>query len=111
MSVGHIYAISVTFGDVENTGDAAEELDVAAFGETVERVQAYVRSEPGAWGQLADAARDDPEGMTKSLLALGTVLLDIAAGAFELDPHEMLDKVSRSISLHEEDELARMGQQ
>lgn len=86
-------------------------MNVEAFGETVERVQAYLRSEAGAWRELAGAAREDPEGTTKSLLALGTVLLDIAAGAFQLDPYEMLDKVSRSISLHEDDELTRMGQQ
>lgn len=32
--------------------------------------------------------------MTRSRVALGAVLLDIAAGAFHLTPDQMLDKVS-----------------
>ena len=70
----------------------------ARFAETVRAVQAYVRSEPGARGSLMAAARQDPEAMTTSLVALGTVLLDIAAGAFHLTPDEMLEKVATRIA-------------
>ena len=66
----------------------------AHFADTVALVQAYVRSEPGAHSRLMQAARQDPEGMTTSLVALGAVLLDIAAGAFSLTPDEMLGKVA-----------------
>ena len=68
------------------------------FAETVRAVQAYVRSEPGAHSSLMAAARQDPEAMTSSLVALGTVLLDIAAGAFHLTPDEMLDKVAARVA-------------
>jgi hypothetical protein len=85
--------------------------DPQTFAVTVERVQAYVRHEPGAWAALSAAARDDPEGTTRALLALGTVLLDTAAGAFSLAPEEMLEKVSRSIASSEQDELKKMAQQ
>ena len=72
--------------------------DHARFTDTVRAVQAYVRSEPGAHSSLMSAARHDPEGMTSSLVALGTVLLDIAAGAFHLTPDEMLDKVAARVA-------------
>lgn len=68
--------------------------DHARFADTLRAVQAYVRSEPGAHGTLMDTARRDPEGTTSALVALGTVLLDIAAAAFRLTPDEMLDKVA-----------------
>ena len=68
------------------------------FRSTVLAVQAYVRSEPGAHSALMTAAREDPEGMTESLVALGTVLLDIAAGAFHLTPDEMLGKVAARVA-------------
>ena len=68
------------------------------FVESVRHVQAYVRSEPGAHASLMAAARQDPEGMTASLVALGAVLLDLAAGAFRLDPDAMLDKVSAQVA-------------
>lgn len=68
--------------------------DPARFAQTLRAVQAYVRSEPGANAALMETARRDPEGTTVSLVALGTVLLDIAAGAFRLTPDEMLDKVA-----------------
>lgn len=68
------------------------------FTESVRHVQAYVRSEPGAHAALMAAARQDPEGMTASLVGLGAVLLDIAAGAFSLSPDEMLDKVSARVA-------------
>ena len=72
--------------------------DSARFAETVRAVQAYVRSEPGAHSSLMTSAREDPETTTASLVALGTVLLDIAAGAFQLTPDEMLDKVAAQVA-------------
>lgn len=74
--------------------------DLRAFTRTVAHVQAYVRSEPGAYAALMTSAEDDPAGTTTSLLALGAVLLDIAAGAFSLTPDEMLAKVSAGIVGH-----------
>lgn len=71
------------------------------FADSVRHVQAYVRSEPGAHANLMAAARQDPEGMTVSLVALGAVLLDLAAGAFRLDPDAMLDKVSAQVAAAE----------
>jgi hypothetical protein len=85
--------------------------DAPSFALTVQRVQAYVRREPGAWAGLSAAARADPDGTTRALLALGTVLLDIAAGAFRLSPEEVLERVSRSIADSEDDELQQMAQQ
>jgi hypothetical protein len=81
-------------------GDPRATLDTARFAMTVERVRAYARAEPGAWGQVADLARLDPEGTTRSLLVLGTVLLDLAAEAFHLGPDEMLTKVAQTVDLH-----------
>jgi hypothetical protein len=75
-------------------------LDPELFADTVARVQAYVRSEPGAWASLSEIARAEPERTTRALLTLGTVLLDIAADAFDLTADEMLDKVTRTIDLH-----------
>jgi len=43
------------------------------------------------------AANEDPEAMTTSIVALGEVLLDIAAGAFKLTPEQMLDKVAGGV--------------
>jgi hypothetical protein len=79
---------------------AGQGLSASSFVTTLSRVEAYVRSEPGAWGAFAQHARDDPEGTTRALLALGTVLLDIAASAYDLTPAEMLGKVSRTVDLH-----------
>lgn len=70
----------------------------ARFADTVRAVQAYVRSEPGAHSSLMETARRDPEGPTLSLVPLGAVLLDIAAGAFQLTPDEMLDKVAAGVA-------------
>jgi len=70
----------------------------ARFTDSVRAVQAYVRSEPGAHSSLMEAARRDPEGTTLSLVALGAVLLDIAAGAFHLTPDEMLEKVAAGVA-------------
>lgn len=76
----------------------------ASFVRTVASVKAYVRSEPGAYRSLVTAAQADPEGTTMSLVALGAVLLDLAAGAFNLSPDEMLAKVAAQISAHAADE-------
>jgi hypothetical protein len=75
--------------------------DLRAFSRTVAHVQSYVRSEPGAYTALLASAHEDPAGTTTSLVALGAVLLDIAAGAFSLTPDEMLAKVSAGIAGHE----------
>ncbi len=72
--------------------------DLARFAGTVRAVQSYVRSEPGAHSSLMEAARQDPEGTTLSLVALGAVLLDIAAGAFRMTPDEVLDKVAARVA-------------
>ncbi len=82
-------------------------LDARRFAQTVERVQAYVRREPGAWAAFAEHSRSDPEATTRALLALGTVLLDIAATAYEITPDEMLTKVTRTIDLHRRQESRR----
>lgn len=71
--------------------------DLQAFTRTVEQVQAYVRSEPGAYAGLVETAEMDPVGTMTSLVALGAVLLDIAAGAFSLTADDMLAKVSAGI--------------
>jgi hypothetical protein len=76
------------------------EQDLAAFTRTTALVQAYVRGEAGAYSALMAAARQDPAGTTTSLVALGTVLLDIAAGAFQIPPDQMLAKVCAGISSH-----------
>lgn len=72
--------------------------DAQRFAQTLRAVQAYVRAEPGAHAALMDTARRDPEGTTLSLVALGQVLLDIAAGAFRLTPDEMLEKVAARVA-------------
>jgi hypothetical protein len=74
--------------------------DLASFTRTVAHVQSYVRAEPGAYSALMQTAHEDPAGTTTSLVALGAVLLDIAAGAFSLSPDEMLAKVSAGITGH-----------
>lgn len=71
--------------------------DPATFSRHLSLVQAYVKSDPGSHTALMAAARQDPEQMTMSIVALGAVLLDIAAGAFRLTPDQMLDKVAESI--------------
>ena len=77
--------------------------DQAAFARHFALVQAYVSSQPGSHAALMAAAREDPETMTSSIVALGAVLLDIAAGAFSLTPEQMLDKLSTSFSgMHEQ---------
>lgn len=71
--------------------------DPATFARHFDLVQAYVKSDPGSHTALMTAARQEPEAMTMSIVALGAVLLDIAAGAFRLTPDQMLDKVAESI--------------
>lgn len=72
--------------------------DPVAFGRHVQLVQAYVRAQPHSHAALMEAARQDPEGMTVSIVTLGAVLLDIAAGAFRLTPEEMLDKLADKVA-------------
>lgn len=72
--------------------------DRAAFSRHLALVQAYVACRPGSHAALMAAAHEDPEGMTTSVVALGAVLLDIAAGAFKLTPEEMLDKVADGVA-------------
>ena len=88
----------VSAGVRTSYGRVVETTSTAKFADTVALVQAYVRSEPGAHSRLMQAARSDPEGMTASLVALGTVLLDIASGAFSLTPDEMLEKVAARVA-------------
>ena len=71
--------------------------DPETFSRHFSLVEAYVKSRPGSHTALMAAAREDPEGMTTSIVALGAVLLDIAAGAFRLTPEEMLDKVAENV--------------
>lgn len=77
--------------------------DPAAFARHFALVQAYVRSQPGSHTALMTAAHADPEGMTTSIVALGAVLLDIAAGAFGLSPEQMLDKLAERVGTVDED--------
>lgn len=64
------------------------------FGRHVALVRAYVDSEPGAWRSLVAAAVEDPPAVTSSIVALGAVLLDVAAQAHDLAPLEMLDRLA-----------------
>lgn len=98
MSAGRRAAACPSVGGVDLPADRTP--DAATFARTVAHVQSYVRSEPGAYAALMTAAHEDPAGMTTSLVALGAVLLDIAAGAFSLSPEEMLDKVSAGVARH-----------
>jgi hypothetical protein len=71
--------------------------DPATFTRHFNLVQAYVRSEAGSHTALMAAANEDPEAMTTSIVALGAVLLDVASGAFNLTPEQMLDKVADGV--------------
>jgi hypothetical protein len=71
--------------------------DPATFSRHFALVEAYVKSRPGSHGALMDAAREDPEGMTTSIVTLGAVLLDIAAGAYHLTPEQMLEKLGDNV--------------
>lgn len=72
--------------------------DRTRFAQTVRTVQDYVRSEPGSGAALRETARADPEGTALSLVALGAVLLDLAAAAFSLTPDQMLEKVAAQVA-------------
>jgi hypothetical protein len=71
--------------------------DLALFREHFALVDGFVQGRPGARTALLAAARRDPEGVTTSIVALGAVLLDVAAGAFGLAPEQMLAKVGQGI--------------
>lgn len=68
------------------------------FTQHLSLVQDYVRDRSGAHGALVATAQADPEGLTMSLVALGAVLLDIAAGAYKLSPEAMLDKLAEGVA-------------
>ena len=68
--------------------------DPSIFTGHVELVRDYVASKPGSHAALMEAARATPEAMTNSVVALGAVLLDIAAGAHGLTPSAMLDRLA-----------------
>jgi hypothetical protein len=72
--------------------------DPAIFTQHLLLVQDYVRARPGAHAALMQAAQDDPDTLTMSLVALGAVLLDIAAGAYKLTPEEVLDKLADRVA-------------
>lgn len=72
--------------------------DPVVFTQHLALVQAYVRSEPGGFAALMAAANADPERLTMSIVALGAVLLDIAAGAYKLTPDEMLQKLASGVA-------------
>lgn len=67
------------------------------FSRHLQLVQDYVKSTPGSHAALMTAARADPEQVTMSIVALGAVLLDIAAGAFHLTADQMLEKVAETL--------------
>ena len=71
--------------------------DPATFGRHVVLVQDFVSRRPGAQAALMRAAREEPEAVTASIVTLGAVLLDIAAGAFGLAPEAMLEKVAARV--------------
>ena len=71
--------------------------DPATFERHVDLVEAFVRSQPGARAALMAEANADPEAMTMSIVALGAVLLDLAAGAFHMSPEAMLESVARNV--------------
>lgn len=83
-------------------GDAALDHlpDPAYLARVVRDMRAYVRSEPGAYGQLISTAREDPEGMLRSLTALGAVLLDLAAASLRVEPDDLLGRVAAEVEAH-----------
>lgn len=72
--------------------------DPAIFTVHLALVHDYVRARSGAHAALMEAAHADPETLTMSLVALGAVLLDIAAGAYKLTPDEMLGKLADGVA-------------
>jgi hypothetical protein len=72
--------------------------DPAKFAEHFELVRAFVSRQPGAHSALMAAANQDPEAVTTSIVALGAVLLDIAAAAFHLSPDDMMTKLASGVT-------------
>ncbi len=72
--------------------------DPGALSRHVALVRDYVRARPGAHSALMAEAAADPTAMTGSLVALGAVLLDIAAGALALEPDAVLRKVGEAVA-------------
>ncbi len=68
--------------------------DPASFGAHFALVRDYVAGTPGSHAALMAAANASPEAMTNSVVALGAVLLDIAAEAHHLTPIAMLDRLA-----------------
>lgn len=68
--------------------------DAARFGAHFTLVRDYVAGTPGSHAALMAAARQSPEAMTNSVVALGAVLLDLAAEAHDLTPIAMLDRLA-----------------
>ena len=66
----------------------------ASFGAHFALVRDYVAGTLGSHAALMSAARENPEAMTSSVVALGAVLLDIAAEAHHLTPIAMLDRLA-----------------
>lgn len=66
-------------------------------------VRDYVAGTPGSHAAMMTAARQAPEAMTNSVVALGAVLLDIAAEAHHLTPSAMLDRLADIVSQVVED--------
>lgn len=72
--------------------------DPASFRAHFGLVRDYVAGTPGSHAALMAAARDSPEAMTNSVVALGAVLLDLAAEAHHLSPTAMLDRLADIVS-------------
>ncbi len=72
--------------------------DAEAFSRHFGLVQDYVLARPGALSALMKEAEADPTRVTASIVSLGAVLLDVAAGAFHLDPAAMLEKVGAMVT-------------
>lgn len=68
--------------------------DPASFSAHFALVRAYVAGTPGSHAAMMAAARENPEAMTNSVVALGAVLLDLAAEAHHLTPTAMLDRLA-----------------
>jgi hypothetical protein len=72
--------------------------DPASFRAHFALVRDYVAGTPGSHAALMAAAREAPEAMTNSVVALGSVLLDLAAEAHDLTPTAMLDRLAEIVS-------------
>ena len=72
--------------------------DPASFRAHFALVRDYVAGAPGSHAAMMAAAREAPEDMTNSVVALGAVLLDLAAEAHHLTPTAMLDRLAEIVS-------------